>query len=125
MRRSVRVFAPAIGNSARSGVRTPPPRRTPGSGVRTPDLAELRSEEHTSELQSLRHLVCRLLLGKEKHKSELQSLRHLVSRRLLGTTEHTAEEGDDGCPIGFRRPSQTQNCLTAGRLTRVVRSASV
>src|ERR1039458_3046967 len=25
-----------------------------------------RSEEHTSELQSLRHLVCRLLLGKRK-----------------------------------------------------------
>src|ERR1035441_10863508 len=28
--------------------------------------AELRSEEHTSELQSLRHLVCRLLLEKKK-----------------------------------------------------------
>src|SRR5262245_65120008 len=27
-----------------------------------------RSEEHTSELQSLRHLVCRLLLEKKKHK---------------------------------------------------------
>src|SRR5205814_10134215 len=26
------------------------------------DLEALRSEEHTSELQSLRHLVCRLLL---------------------------------------------------------------
>src|SRR5205814_5624503 len=29
-------------------------------------VAELRSEEHTSELQSLRHLVCRLLLEKKK-----------------------------------------------------------
>src|SRR5205814_3115729 len=28
-----------------------------------------RSEEHTSELQSLRHLVCRLLLEKKKHRS--------------------------------------------------------
>src|SRR5205814_6813027 len=28
-------------------------------------MAELRSEEHTSELQSLRHLVCRLLLEKK------------------------------------------------------------
>src|ERR1039458_10450397 len=28
-----------------------------------------RSEEHTSELQSLRHLVCRLLLEKKKPKS--------------------------------------------------------
>src|ERR1035438_6566071 len=27
---------------------------------------EVRSEEHTSELQSLRHLVCRLLLEKKK-----------------------------------------------------------
>src|SRR5258705_1834070 len=27
--------------------------------------ARLRSEEHTSELQSLRHLVCRLLLDKK------------------------------------------------------------
>src|SRR5262245_42526310 len=28
-----------------------------------------RSEEHTSELQSLRHLVCRLLLEKKKHNT--------------------------------------------------------
>src|SRR5262245_64559986 len=28
-----------------------------------------RSEEHTSELQSLRHLVCRLLLEKKKTKN--------------------------------------------------------
>src|SRR5262245_63518455 len=29
-----------------------------------------RSEEHTSELQSLRHLVCRLLLEKKKKKKK-------------------------------------------------------
>src|SRR5690348_17397433 len=29
---------------------------------------EVRSEEHTSELQSPVHLVCRLLLEKKKHK---------------------------------------------------------
>src|SRR5438045_1814578 len=29
-------------------------------------LLNFRSEEHTSELQSLRHLVCRLLLEKKK-----------------------------------------------------------
>src|SRR2546425_2119651 len=29
--------------------------------------AESRSEEHTSELQSLAYLVCRLLLEKKKH----------------------------------------------------------
>src|SRR5258705_2998312 len=42
-----------------------------------------RSEEHTSELQSLRHLVCRLLLEIKRDTSELQSLRHLVCRLLL------------------------------------------
>src|SRR5258705_8559834 len=32
--------------------------------------ADPRSEEHTSELQSLRHLVCRLLLEKKKKKNK-------------------------------------------------------
>src|SRR3712207_8594079 len=31
------------------------------------ESAELRSEEHTSELQSRQYLVCRLLLEKKKH----------------------------------------------------------
>src|ERR1039458_10407828 len=34
--------------------------------VKMPDYRWGRSEEHTSELQSLRHLVCRLLLEKKK-----------------------------------------------------------
>src|SRR5205814_9214556 len=33
-----------------------------------------RSEEHTSELQSLRHLVCRLLLEKKKKKIQVNVL---------------------------------------------------
>src|SRR5437016_10193857 len=35
-------------------------------------LALLRSEEHTSELQSLTNLVCRLLLEKKKERNTLQ-----------------------------------------------------
>src|ERR1041385_742792 len=35
-------------------------------GVRTAPSRGARSEEHTSELQSRLHLVCRLLLGKKK-----------------------------------------------------------
>src|SRR2546425_5070111 len=35
--------------------------------VRYPRDPEERSEEHTSELQSLAYLVCRLLLEKKKH----------------------------------------------------------
>src|SRR5205814_2412459 len=33
-----------------------------------------RSEEHTSELQSLRHLVCRLLLEKKKKKKKISNI---------------------------------------------------
>src|SRR5690625_6207991 len=35
----------------------------------TPEVREARSEEHTSELQSRGHLVCRLLLEKENNLS--------------------------------------------------------
>src|SRR2546422_2145160 len=42
---------------------------------RRPLRAEGRSEEHTSELQSRLHLVCRLLLEKKKH-SHSQSAHH-------------------------------------------------
>src|SRR5438045_4645788 len=34
----------------------------------------VRSEEHTSELQSLRHLVCRLLLEKKNNNIEMSSV---------------------------------------------------
>src|SRR5262245_11719283 len=66
--------------SSRSIVHTAgPPLKQPVLGSRPSDgrwvtwrrsppavLMEKRSEEHTSELQSLRHLVCRLLLEKKK-----------------------------------------------------------
>src|SRR5204862_2083692 len=41
-----------------------------GVGEHAEERAGLRSEEHTSELQSRRDLVCRLLLEKKKIKSE-------------------------------------------------------
>src|SRR5436853_5215446 len=40
--------------------------------------ALLRSEEHTSELQSLRHLVCRLLLEKKKKKICNRHINHYL-----------------------------------------------
>src|SRR5262245_65147395 len=43
-------------------------RRDAASRRVRPALSRGRSEEHTSELQSLRHLVCRLLLEKKKKK---------------------------------------------------------
>src|SRR5258705_8110362 len=41
-----------------------------------PRRSRPRSEEHTSELQSLRHLVCRLLL--EKKKKQKISTIHII-----------------------------------------------
>src|SRR3989442_6249540 len=42
-----------------------------GSGTRSRRLVHGRSEEHTSELQSRPHLVCRLLLEKKKRHSSV------------------------------------------------------
>src|SRR5947199_5928290 len=56
----------------REGALPPPPHRplgpwpTRGTRGTQPASPRRRSEEHTSELQSLRHLVCRLLLEKKK-----------------------------------------------------------
>src|SRR2546423_3903243 len=41
---------------------------------RTDLLGDVRSEEHTSELQSLAYLVCRLLLEKKKKNSRSSSI---------------------------------------------------
>src|SRR5262245_64279822 len=48
------------------------PHRATACTRRGSSPATMRSEEHTSELQSLRHLVCRLLLEKKKKKSILR-----------------------------------------------------
>src|SRR5947199_4248935 len=60
---------------------------TPGAGRPSrAAAARERSEEHTSELQSLRHLVCRLLLEKKKKKTtsahHYRSTTQTTDRRL-------------------------------------------
>src|SRR3989442_9572397 len=47
-------------------------------------LTPIRSEEHTSELQSRPHLVCRLLLEKKKkdHNNLLREIHHTTLLRL-------------------------------------------
>src|SRR5437660_8262607 len=60
-------------------VGTPPQRVSPSSRY-----DRTRSEEHTSELQSRGHLVCRLLLEKKKTTNN----KHKRIRRR-GNTEHT------------------------------------
>src|SRR3989442_7477235 len=63
-------------------------------------INKARSEEHTSELQSRPHLVCRLLL--EKKKREIGNSMNLPRRRLQRTdsTVHRPEacHTTAGCP---------------------------
>src|SRR5437899_8343996 len=54
----------------------------PGHRLQRAHLAAHRSEEHTSELQSLRHLVCRLLLEKKKIKN--------INKTILVVTRYRA-----------------------------------
>src|SRR3989441_3554768 len=52
-----------------------------------------RSEEHTSELQSLAYLVCRLLLEKKKKKRRRaleRKMRYRTSRRVEGVMQSVA-----------------------------------
>src|SRR5438874_2853005 len=54
-------------------------------GARHGAAPRLRSEEHTSELQSRRDLVCRLLLEKKKKKKHTTSFRNNNSRQDVNT----------------------------------------
>src|SRR5687768_17925044 len=46
----------------------------------------LRSEEHTSELQSRLHLVCRLLLEKKKERKSVQKFSYSFAELLARIT---------------------------------------
>src|SRR5690554_7192742 len=66
----------------------PPRGRTLGSRRQIARLAssritKTRSEEHTSELQSRPHLVCRLLLEKKKKNQHLKPARTHPHRRQI------------------------------------------
>src|SRR3989339_903034 len=60
-----------------------------------------RSEEHTSELQSLTNSYAVFCLRSEEHTSELQSLTNLVCRLLLEKKKEKGEEGISGVTIAF------------------------
>src|SRR2546425_2415456 len=51
-----------------------------------------RSEEHTSELQSLAYLVCRLLLEKKKKKHNIVSIQ--ITHKSLQYADHCSVNGD-------------------------------
>src|SRR5690349_22403583 len=68
-----RSNAPPARQSDRAGCEAPRKKRRPvldHHSVAAPVRPTRRSEEHTSELQSRRDLVCRLLLEKKKKKKK-------------------------------------------------------
>src|SRR2546425_4931102 len=73
---SVRTLETTISRSAGS-IRGPPMSNQSNRGARA--MRRRRSEEHTSELQSLAYLVCRLLLEKKNNLIYLQPLAYKLS----------------------------------------------
>src|SRR2546429_5300707 len=51
--------------------------------ARSPRNSGQRSEEHTSELQSRLHLVCRLLLEKKKKTKNTSNVQNLITQITL------------------------------------------
>src|SRR2546422_7471544 len=70
--RSARTRGPSGSPKGCGGV---PSRTRSGTPSSANNTSTRRSEEHTSELQSRLHLVCRLLLEKKK-KTKKRALRH-------------------------------------------------
>src|SRR5438309_7745406 len=68
---------------SRRGARSSPPATRAG-----PPASSSRSEEHTSELQSQFHLVCRLLLEKKKKKKTNIILQIASNITLNPTQQH-------------------------------------
>src|SRR5690554_7542761 len=74
-----------------------------------------RSEEHTSELQSRPHLVCRLLLEKKKkNKTNKQGVRKRIARTKRNCV-------NDGCTQPCSRRLSVDDCLACHlvRWTRI------
>src|SRR5258706_1428117 len=91
------------GSSTRWARRSPTP-TTPSSGPKTicsgrcdpPEPRSARSEEHTSELQSLTNLVCRLLLEKKKGMQKLVANVLAVFPQLRITFDAQGARGVEG-----------------------------
>src|SRR5947199_8121564 len=70
VRARVEITSPNPSTVSKNGIdNTSSRRKLPWIG--TWNTAAFRSEEHTSELQSLRHLVCRLLLEKKNRPNHV------------------------------------------------------
>src|SRR5258708_32071597 len=81
---------------------------------------EVRSEEHTSELQSPDHLVCRLLLEKKKKQRAFLSRLHLATYSLRSTAAissrpiHCASRNRRDRRLGHIQPHHGNRLWPAG-----------
>src|SRR5262245_64607204 len=102
--RGARGSAPCRFECARHGSRSAPSGRreprapTPNAKPGIRSSRGNRSEEHTSELQSLRHLVCRLLLEKKKQKQDTQT--------AIERTNGEGQSSDESCHYEGRSGTQ-------------------
>src|SRR2546429_2208691 len=93
----------------------------PGKNVRL-EVAS-RSEEHTSELQSRLHLVCRLLLEKKQHRTESGTP---VSARESGRIPERAQHANRRrVPPALRRHPAVPVRVAVVRRVRLVRLVAV
>src|SRR5689334_23456371 len=83
-----------------------------------------RSEEHTSELQSQFHLVCRLLLEKKKTRQRrLRLLPPAPARSRALAPARRAGAGARGQPAGRAWPPRAGGALRAARVAPRARPA--
>src|SRR5689334_24554125 len=75
--------SPPVVGILRRGVRSVEDYHNHGS--RSAGATVLRSEEHTSELQSQFHLVCRLLLEKKKKKKKNKKITQIKQNNKITT----------------------------------------
>src|SRR2546422_8409266 len=83
------LFRSTRSTARNSATRVSPGRCTRTASARSPSsrASRTRSEEHTSELQSRLHLVCRLLLEKKKKRESVedQPTQHVCQERSVGS----------------------------------------
>src|SRR5262245_64405074 len=76
----------APGRALRRPADVTAPGAAPRPASELPTRIQPRSEEHTSELQSLRHLVCRLLLGTKTHQQHARAPVTTIPNTRFATT---------------------------------------
>src|SRR5260370_23654149 len=84
----------------------------------------IRSEEHTSELQSHLNLVCRLLLEKKKKKCQITSQLNFVYRRMSKRNKFVMQSHASDLTASYRShicPSRFVHCTSPDYTDRMCR----